>query len=116
MSICVLDCLLMISNPIEYRKVGREFTGGHEWVKHSCGEYVRDDVHTNTAESYFALIKRGIYGTWHAVSQKHLHRYISEFEFRWNTRKIDDVKRVVAAIKAADGKRLMYLEPKRKRA
>jgi len=80
------------------------------------GIYVRGDIYTNTAESFFALIKRGVYGTFHAVSKKHLHRYISEFEFRWNHRKIDDGERTVAAIKSAEGKRLMYYEPIKKLA
>jgi len=107
---------IMTDDLRQYRSIGREFAGGHKFVRHTFGEYVRGDIHTNTAESFFALLKRGIYGTFHAVSKKHLHRYISEFEFRWNTRKIDDGKRVVAAIKGADGKRLMYREPTNKSA
>lgn len=97
-----------------YRKVGREFGGGHETVNHRAKEYSRGDVYTNTAESFFALIKRGIYGTFHAVSKKHLHRYVSEFEFRWNTRKLDDGERLAQAIQQSQGKRLMYREPIRK--
>lgn len=99
-----------------YRKIGRKFPGGHSEIEHGLGMYVRGDIYTNTAESFFALIKRGVYGTFHAVSKKHLHRYVSEFQFRWNTRKVDDGKRVVAAIKGADGKRLMYHEPAEKSA
>jgi len=94
-----------------YRKIGRLFAGGHGVVNHSMKEYVRGDVYTNTAESFFALLKRGVYGTFHAVSRKHLHRYLSEFEFRWNTRKIDDGKRLKAAIKGSEGKRLRYYQP-----
>ena len=94
-----------------YRGTGREFAGGHETVNHGRREYSRGDVHTNTAESFFALIKRGIYGTFHAVSKRHLHRYVSEFEFGWNTRKDDDGERVAKAIRASQGKRLMYREP-----
>lgn len=97
-----------------YRKIGRKFPSGHFEIRHDLGRYVCGDIHTNTIESYFALIKRGLYGTWHAVSKKHLHRYVSEFEFRWNTRKIDDGKRVAAAIRGAEGKRLMYREPTKK--
>jgi transposase-like protein len=94
-----------------YKCLQGKYQRGHFSVNHRSGEYVRGDIYTNTIESYFALLKRGLYGTFHAVSKKHLHRYISEFEFRWNTRKVDDGKRVVIAIKGADGKRLMYRQP-----
>lgn len=59
--------------------------------------------------SLFA-IKRGMYGTFHSVSKRHLHRYLAEFEFRYNTRKLDDGQRVAAAIKLCEGKRLTYSE------
>jgi hypothetical protein len=67
-------------------------------------------VTTNTVEGVFSLFKRGIYGTFHSVSRKHLHRYLAEFDFRYNTRKIDDGARALA-IKGADCKRLFYKEP-----
>lgn len=82
----------------------------HETVCHSAGEYARGDVHTNTVEGFFALVKRGLYGTFHAVSRKHLHRYLGEFEFRYNTRWLDDGDRTMLAIQAADGRRLTYRE------
>lgn len=104
---------IMTDSYRSYRSIGRNFAS-HEVVRHDCGEYVRSDVYTNTVKSYFALLKRGLFGTFHAVSKKHLHRYINEFEFRWNTRKIDDGKRIVVAIKGADGKRLMYKKPIKK--
>lgn len=69
------------------------------------------DVTTNTAESFFALLKRGVYGAFHAVSKRHLHGDVSEFEFRWNHRRMDDGSRVVAAVRARKGKRLYYREP-----
>jgi len=70
---------------------------------------VRDDgVTTNTAESSFAVLKRGIMGIYHSVSRKHLHRYVNEFDFRWNTRKVCDGDRIVAAVQGAQGKRLDY--------
>lgn len=94
-----------------YKRIGKEFKNGHEVVNHSRKEYARGDVYTNTAESFFALLKRGMYGTFHAVSKKHLHRYIQEFRYRWNTRKLDDGERLSKAIQQADGKRLMYREP-----
>ncbi len=91
-----------------YIGLDRDFEAGHETVNHRKGEYVRGDVYTNTAEGFFALLKRGIYGTFHSVSKHHLHRYVSEFEFRWNHRKIDDDSRTLAAISGAEGKRLTY--------
>jgi hypothetical protein len=69
---------------------------------------VRGDVHTNTAEGFFSLLERGLDGTFHAVSRKHLHRYVSEFEFRYNTRQVDDGERLRRMLKSAIGKRLTY--------
>jgi len=94
-----------------YNGIGPHFDGGHHKVCHKDGEYVRGDVHTKTAESYFALLKRGVVGTFHSVSKKHLHRYVSEFEFRWITRDMDDGARVVQAIRQSEGKRLRHEEP-----
>jgi len=91
-----------------YRGIGDEFDGGHETVTHSAKEYARGDVNTNTAESSFALVKRGIIGTYHNVSKEYLHRYLWQFDFVWNTRKMNDGERTVEAIKSAEGKRLMY--------
>lgn len=91
-----------------YRGIGKEFAGGHETVNHIQGEYVRGDVHTNTAESYFALLKRGVTGTFHHLSKHHLHRYCEEFSFRWNNRESEDGERTVAAINGISGKRLLY--------
>lgn len=91
-----------------YRNIGREFDGGHHTVKHKAGEYARDDVHTNTVEGFFAIFKRGLNGTFHSVSRKHLHRYVSEFEFRYNLRGVDDGERTATAIRRADGRRLTY--------
>ncbi len=96
-----------------YRGIGKHFAGGHHTVRHSTYEYVRGDVHVNTAESFFSLLKRGMIGTFHAVSKRHLHRYVNEFAFRWNHRKADDGARTVAAIRGAEGKRLMYRDPRR---
>lgn len=93
-----------------YRKPGTEFEGGHETVHHASHEYARGDVTVNTAEAFFSLLKRGIVGTFHHVSRKHLHRYVSEFEFRWGTRKMEDGARLVRAIRATEGKRLTYRE------
>ncbi len=92
-----------------YRKLGQEYR--HESVNHTNGEYVRGKVHTNTVESFFALLKRGTYGTFHHVSRKHLHRYCEEFGFRWTWRKVKDEVRSRMAIKAGEGKRLYYRTP-----
>jgi hypothetical protein len=91
-----------------YTAVGREFEGGHHTVTHSAGEYARGDIHTNTIEGFFSILKRGLYGTYHAVSRAHLHRYLSEFEFRYNNRHVDDGERTVRAIRAP--KQLAHLQ------
>jgi hypothetical protein len=84
-----------------YKGIGEHFTGGHLTVVHSRKEYARGPINTNTAESSFALVKRGIIGTYHNVSKEY---------FVWNTRKMNDGERTIEAIKAAEGKRLMYSE------
>lgn len=91
-----------------YRGAAAGFEGGHATVRHGAGEYARDDVHTNTAKSYFALLKRGVYGTFHQLSKEHLYRYCDEFSFRWSHRKVTDGERMVAALRATVGKRLTY--------
>jgi hypothetical protein len=68
-------------------------------------------VTTNGVESSFALLKRGIVGTFHQISRRHLPKYLAEFDFRWNHRKVPDGERTVAALKKAEGKRLMYKSP-----
>jgi len=95
-----------------YEGLGKEF-GSHKTVNHGTGEYVRGDVHTNTAESTHALVKRGIVGIYHNVSREYLHRYLWQFDFLWNNREMNDGERTIAAIKGAEGKRLMYQEPSR---
>ena len=78
-------------------------------VKHTTGEYVRGDVHTNTIESYFSILKRGINGVYHHVSEQHLKRYLAEFDFRYNERQalgINDGERAARVLKGAVGKRL----------
>jgi transposase-like protein len=91
-----------------YEGIGKEFDGGHETINHSQGEYARGAVNTNSAESFFALLKRGVHGTFHHISKTHLHRYCNEFSFRWDERKVTDGERTVEAIKGAEGKRLTY--------
>jgi transposase-like protein len=98
---------LMTDQGGQYYHVGKEFNR-HETVNHGADEYVRDDAHTNTAESRFSLMKRAVYGTHHSVSQAHLRRYLAEWDFKWNTRKVKDGERAAIALKGIEGKRLTY--------
>ena len=86
----------------------------HETIKHSDGVYARGHVHINTVEGFFALLKRGIVGTFHHVSKGHLHRCCDEFAFRYNTRTalgVNDSERAARLMLAAEGKRLTYKQP-----
>ena len=101
---------LMTDQASVYTKIGEGFAS-HQFVNHSAGEYARGDVTTNTVESSFAILKRGLYGTFHSVSEKHLSRYLSEFDFRWNTRQslgFNDIERATEVLKGISGKRLTY--------
>jgi hypothetical protein len=98
---------LMTDELQAYRKITGRFAA-HKTVHHKSGEYARGDVHCNTAESFFALLKRGIHGTFHHVGRQHLHRYADEFAFRFSHRKVSDAERTEAAISCAPGKRLTY--------
>lgn len=96
-----------------YWSVGEEFKT-HRTVVHAAEEYVRGDAHTNTAEGYFSILKRGIYGVYHHVSEAHLHRYLAKFDFRYSNRVnlgIDDTERARRAIVGTGGKRLRYQRP-----
>jgi hypothetical protein len=80
-------------------------------VHHTSKEYVRGDVHTNSAEGYFSIFKRGMRGIYQHCDEKHLHRYLAEYDFRYNHRSalgFEDGERAALAIKGADGKRLTY--------
>ncbi|MGB7746367.1 MAG: IS1595 family transposase [Verrucomicrobiia bacterium] len=88
----------------------------HDKVNHSKDEYHRVNPDgtistTNSAESFFSLLKRGVYGSWHHVSRKHLPKYADEFSFRWGTSKLTDGARTAAAVPLIDGKRLLYRQP-----
>ena len=101
---------LMTDTAGGYMGIGKSFAR-HEMVDHGALEYVRGDVHSNTVEGVFSILKRGVIGTYHHVSRKHLHRYLSEFDFRYNNRiakGVDDSARTVAMLKGAEGKRLTY--------
>ena len=90
-----------------YKPIGKEFAS-HETVKHSAKEYVRGNAHTNTIEGFFSLLKRGLIGTFHHVGRQHLRRYVKEFDFRYNNRKISDSERSDSALRGIGGKRLTY--------
>ena len=94
-----------------YTEVGREFSG-HGTVNHSAGEYVRAFFwRTNTVENYFSILKRGVYGVYHHVSETHLHRYGAEFDFRYNHRVglgFSDMRRAEKIAAGMHGKRLTY--------
>ena len=101
---------LMTDEALIYKKVGREFAK-HDTVNHGAKEYARGRVTTNTIESSFAILKRGLVGTFHSVSEQHLQRYADEFDFRWNYRQsmgYNDKDRADIALKAIAGKRLTY--------
>jgi hypothetical protein len=95
-----------------YKPAGKQFKA-HQTVIHSKKEYSRCNADgtvagINTCESYFSLLKRGVYGSWHHVSREHLPKYANEFAFRWNTRKQTDGERMETAIGMVTGKRLTY--------
>ena len=103
---------MMTDEAAVYPAIGDEFAG-HGTVNHSAEEYVKTGGfhHTNTVESHFALLKRGVYGTFHNISEAHLARYLAEFDFRANTRDMNDGERTDALLAAAKGKRLLYRQP-----
>jgi transposase-like protein len=107
------EARLMTDTGRWYQGVGKEFAS-HETVDHSHDEYVRGDAHTNTAEGYFSVFKRGMKGIYQHCGSQHLHRYLAEFDFRYNNRSAtgcEDGERAVRAVKGASGKRLTYRQP-----
>jgi transposase-like protein len=101
---------LMTDEAKIYKATGKTFAS-HESVSHAKKEYARGDVTTNTVESSFAILKRGLHGTFHSVSEKHLQRYCNEFDFRWNTRMsqgYSDTDRANMTLQGIAGKRLTY--------
>jgi hypothetical protein len=98
---------LMTDEHSAYVPAGKTFVS-HGFTKHAKREYVRGTVHSNTVESSFSLLKRGLVGTFHHVGEQHLQRCVREFDFRWNNRKICDRERVEALLLGVAGKRLTY--------
>ena len=91
-----------------YNGLDKSFAG-HERVNHGEQEYTRGDVHVNTVEGFWSLLKRGIIGIYHQVTEKHLHRYCGEFDYRYNTREEKDCDRFTSTFKHIEG-RLTYKE------
>jgi transposase-like protein len=101
---------LMTDDAGQYRLVGPKFAR-FETVNHGADEYVRGDAYTNTVEGYFSILKRGVIGTFHSISEAHLHRYLHEFDFRYSNRHISDWERAELLLKGGKGKRLVYRQP-----
>jgi transposase-like protein len=103
---------LMTDEARVYPSIGDEFAG-HSTVNHSADEYVSMGgfAHTNTVEGYFSVLKRAVYGTFHSISEAHLHRYLTEFDFRYNHRDMTDNERATELLRGGKGKRLVYRQP-----
>ena len=104
---------LMTDESAVYTEIGKELAS-HETVNHSAEEYVRGDVHTNTMDGYWGLFKRGMRGVYQHCGEKHLHRYLAEFDFRYNHRVAlgyGDIDRAGRALEGIKGKRLTYRQP-----
>ena len=102
---------LMTDDASWYVRIGEEFASHESVTHHEKNEYVRGDVHSNTAENFFSILKRGIIGTYHHVSEAHLDRYLAEFDFRYSHRAklgVTDGERAALALKGIEGKRLTY--------
>ena len=110
------EAWLMTDEGRHYRKVGEELRG-HSRVHHTMGEYVDPDdatINTNTIEGYFSIFKRGMKGAYQHCAEKHLHRYLAEFDFRYNNRVrlgVGDSERADLALAGVKGKRLTYRQP-----
>ncbi len=104
------ETAMMTDEGGHYFTLGDHFAT-HESVSHKADEYVRGDVHTNTVENFYSMFKRGMKGVYQHCSEKHLHRYVAEFDFRYNNRialGVGDKERAVHALEGATGKRLIY--------
>jgi ISXO2 transposase-like protein len=104
---------LMTDEARHYKAIGREFAS-HESVNHHEEEYGRGIVHTNTVENFYSVFKRGMKGVYQHCSEKHLHRYVAEFDFRYSNRVAlgtNDMERAEKLAKGIVGKRLTYRRP-----
>jgi hypothetical protein len=97
----------------QYAHLSKHFTE-HDFVTHGKGEYGRGKIHTNTVEGFYSVFKRGMKGVYQHCSEAHLHRYVAEFDFRYNNRTrlgVEDAERAAIVVRGAAGKRLMYRRP-----
>ncbi len=102
------DSWIMTDESHNYKAIDGEFST-HQFTKHARHQYVKHGyIYTNTVEGYFSLLKRGINGTFHHISEAHLHRYLSEFDFRYTLRKLSDAEITPLIVKGFEGKRLTY--------
>jgi transposase-like protein len=107
------EAKLMTDSAGWYTALGKEYAS-HETINHTIDEYVRGNVHTNTVEGFFSVFKRGMKGTYQHCSEKHLHRYLAEFDFRYSNRialGVNDFMRAEIAAAGIKGKRLTYRRP-----
>nr|MBA2467161.1 IS1595 family transposase [Sphingomonas sp.] len=101
---------LMTDEANHYRAVGREFAN-HGHILHAGRQYAQGDIHSNSAENFFSILKRGVIGTYHHWSAAHIHRYLAEFDFRYSTKNDSDKERSDAMLRGIVGKRLTYRRP-----
>jgi transposase-like protein len=107
------ETAIMTDEAGQYTHLNKDFAS-HEYVNHGAGEYGRGEVHTNTLEGYFSIFKRGMKGVYQHCSERHLHRYVAEFDFRYNNRVklgVDDTERAERALAGIKGRRLTYEGP-----
>jgi transposase-like protein len=110
-SLVAQDATMVTDEYAPYQNVAKRSGRKHETVHHASKEYVRGAAHTNTAEGFFSLLKRGINGVYHHVGRGHLIRYCDEFSFRYDNRKVTDGERAGRLVAGAEGKRLTYRQP-----
>jgi transposase-like protein len=107
------EASIMTDEAGQYTHLGKHFTE-HDYVTHGKGEYGRGEIHTNTVEGFYSVFKRGMKGVYQHCDEKHLHRYLAEFDFRYNTRTklgFNDLMRAEALAEGIKGKRLTYRRP-----
>ena len=108
------ESALMSDEAQHYKALRKEFNPKSGAVAHHREEYVRGEIHTNTVEGYYSIFKRGMKGVYQHCSEKHLHRYLAEFDFRYSNRAVlgvNDLMRAEIAAKGIVGKRLTYRRP-----